>query len=239
MKKKFVGFYDYTVILTLMSLVLAIWGMTRAMQDHFRLAVFLLAMCGLLDTFDGKVARTKKNRTDDEKLYGIQLDSLVDMVSFGVFPAMLCFLMGMRTTLDVIILVVYAICGVIRLSYFNVLETNRQMHPNGEEKIYHGLPITSIAVILPLTFLASFAIDVWNFVSVLRVIMLLTAFLFVFNFKVKKLTNWQLFTLLILALLAAAAILFFSRYKLPKNVAPEEPWIELDGIEDLIEEPLY
>lgn len=235
MKKKLVGFYDYTVILTLLSLICAVVGMTRAMQDHFRAAVFLLAFCGLLDTFDGKVARMKKNRTNDEKLYGIQLDSLVDMVSFGVFPAMLCFLIGMRTYLDLAILAFYAVCGVIRLAYFNVLETNRQMHPTDEEKIYHGLPITSISFILPLTFLASFALTGCYLVIVFRIVMLVTALLFVINFKVKKPTNGQIIALIAIALLAAAAILFFSRYKLPKDTEPETPLIEVEELEEFLE----
>lgn len=225
-----IGFYDYTVILTLLSLVTSIVGMTQAMQSYFRLAVLLLAVCGLLDTFDGKVARTKKNRTDDEKLYGIQLDSLADMVCFGVFPAMICYLLGMRAVYDVVILCLFGVCGVIRLSYFNVLETNRQMHPTGEEKVYHGLPITSIAVILPLTFLLSFLISETVFIWVLRVVMLATAILFVVDIRVKKPTNKQLAAMIIVVGLAATAVLLFSRYRLPRHVEPEEPLVDMDFI---------
>lgn len=234
MKKKLrlIGIYDYTVILTLLSLAAAVIGMTRAMQDHFRWALFLLALCGLFDTFDGKVARTKKDRTDVEKLYGIQMDSLVDVVSFGIFPVMLCHLMGMRTAWDIVLLVVYAICGVIRLAYFNVLETDRQMNPTGEEKVFHGLPITSISVILPLTFLANFLINHNYFIVILRVVMAVTAFLFVLNFKIKKPKNWHIIALILIVGLASVAILSFSRYKLPKDVEPEKPLVEVEEMLD-------
>ena len=90
------GFYDYTVVLTYISLGISIVGMTRALEGHFRVAILCLALSGLCDMFDGKVARTKKNRTEDEKRFGIQIDSLCDVVCFGVFPIMICYCLGMR-----------------------------------------------------------------------------------------------------------------------------------------------
>lgn len=233
-KLKLIGVYDYTVILTFLSLASAVIGMTRAMQDHYRWALFLLALSGLFDTFDGKVARTKKNRTDAEKMYGIQLDSLVDVISFGVFPVMLCHLMGMRTVGDLVLLVVYAICGVTRLAYFNVLEAERQMNPTGEEKVFHGLPITSISVILPLTFLSSFLFSRIDFIVILRVVMAVTAFLFVLDFKMKKPKNWHIAALIIIVGLASAATLFFSHYNLPRDVEPEKPLVEVEEIQDIL-----
>lgn len=234
-KLSLIGVYDYTVILTFCSLAAAVIGMTRAMQGHFRWALVMLALCGLFDTFDGKVARTKKDRTEAEKLYGIQLDSLVDVISFGIFPVMLCHLMGMRTVWDIGLLVVYAVCGVTRLAYFNVLETDRQMNPTGEEKVFHGLPITSISVILPLTFLASFFIGRFDFISILRVAMLITAFLFVLDFKMKKPKNWHIAVLILVVGLASVAILLFSHYKIPKNVEPEKPLVQIEELQALQE----
>lgn len=132
-----IGFYDYTVVLTFLSVLTSIFGMTQAMDGHFRIAIVCLALSGLLDTFDGKVARTKKDRNDDQKLYGIQLDSLADVVCFGVFPIMICTLMGVRGILGGIAVGFYSLCGVIRLAFFNVLETNRQS-PAGQRR--KGLP---------------------------------------------------------------------------------------------------
>ena len=84
---RFIGFYDYTVILTYLSLVCAVTGMTLSSQGSFGWAIFCLFLSGVCDGFDGTVARSKKNRTADEKAFGIQLDSLCDVISFGVFPA--------------------------------------------------------------------------------------------------------------------------------------------------------
>ena len=68
---KFIGFYDYTVVLTYLSLMSSVIGMTRAIHADYKTAVFCLALSGIFDAFDGRVARTKKNRTDDEKAFGI------------------------------------------------------------------------------------------------------------------------------------------------------------------------
>ena len=99
---KFIGVYDYTVILTYMSLISAVCGMVFASQDSFTAAIICLLLSGICDAFDGTVARTKKDRTEDEKGFGIQLDSLCDVVSFGVFPAFLCYRMGADTVVGII-----------------------------------------------------------------------------------------------------------------------------------------
>ena len=121
-----IGFYDYTVVLTYISLMCSVFGITQAIGGHYRTAIICLALSGLFDMFDGKIARTKKNRTDDEKLFGVQIDSLCDVVCFGVFPAVICYVLGVRGILGTIVLAYYCVCSVIRLGFFNVLETNRQ-----------------------------------------------------------------------------------------------------------------
>ena len=142
---RFIGFYDYTVILSYMSLILSVFGMTQAIHGDYKAAIFCLGFSGICDAFDGRVARSKKNRTEDEKSFGIQLDSLCDVISFGVFPALICYLLGMRGTLGLVIVFFYCICAVIRLAFFNVLEAKRQQVEGGGNKTYRGLPVTSIA----------------------------------------------------------------------------------------------
>ena len=85
------GFYDYTVVLTYLSLLSAGSGIVVSLSDggHPYWGIFFLLLCGLFDAFDGKVARTKKNRTQMEMSYGIQIDSLADVIAFGVLPAVI------------------------------------------------------------------------------------------------------------------------------------------------------
>ena len=148
-KQDMLGFYDYTVVLTYISLAVSVFGMTRALEGDFKVAILCLALSGLCDMFDGKIARTKKDRTEDEKKFGIQIDSLCDVVCFGVFPAMICYCLGMNHIPGVIILCLYCVASVIRLGYFNVMEEKRQNETSELRHYYQGLPITSMAIILP------------------------------------------------------------------------------------------
>lgn len=81
-----IGFYNYTVWLTFIGMLSSVVGMGFAVQGKIIAAVICLMFSGFCDMFDGIVARTKKNRTDEEKRFGIQLDSLSDIVCFGVLP---------------------------------------------------------------------------------------------------------------------------------------------------------
>ena len=191
---KFIGFYDYTVILTYLSLASAFVGMSFAHQGHFTAAVICLFFSGFCDAFDGTVARSKKNRTEDEKAFGIQLDSLCDVVSFGIFPAFLLYCMGVQNLLGVIFLCFYCICGVIRLGFFNVMEAKRQQVETGCGKEYRGLPITSMSMILPLAYLLRLILPGKVFRWLLYILPALVGFLFILDFRVKKPNLAKLFS---------------------------------------------
>ena len=84
-----IGFYNYTVVLTYIGLASAVFGMTQVFGGNYRAALLCLIVCGTCDMFDGKIARAKKDRTKQEKVFGIQIDSLCDLICFGMFPATL------------------------------------------------------------------------------------------------------------------------------------------------------
>ena len=183
---RLLGFYDYTVILTYMSLLSAFAGMILSGQGMYTAAVLCLMFCGICDAFDGTVARTKKNRTEDEKAFGIQIDSLCDAVSFGVFPALLSVRMGLNGILGMAIAAIYSLCAVIRLAFFNVQEAKRQQAEEGKRKTYRGLPVTSISMIYPVVALLQLFLPAGAFRVVLHIVMAATAFAFVLDFSVKK-----------------------------------------------------
>ena len=81
------GFYNYTVILTYLGAASGIYGIITCLSRQSpRIGVLCLMLSGLCDMFDGTVARTRQ-RSDDEKRFGIQIDSLSDLICFGVLPA--------------------------------------------------------------------------------------------------------------------------------------------------------
>lgn len=212
-----IGFYDYTVILTYIGFCSGLAGIFCASLDHVRLAVFFLALSGLCDMFDGKIARTKKNRTDDEKSFGIQIDSLSDMVCFGILPVMICFRLGMKYIYSMVILTLYALAGIIRLAYYNVMEAKRQAETDENREYYQGLPITSIAIVLPLLFLFSPLLPNYqSFLVILHILVVMVGTLFIVNFKMRKLSVKELVLLVIVVAAAVAVIIFVwhSWYKL-------------------------
>lgn len=213
--KRFIGFYDYTVVLTYLSLISSVFGIMQAIQGHYKIAVFCLALSGICDAFDGRVARTKKNRTEDQSAFGIQLDSLCDVICFGVFPAMICYLLGVRGTLGLIIIFFYCTCAVIRLAYFNVLEWNRQKTEGGSNKVYRGLPVTSISFILPLAFWLQFVMSDMAFLALLHVVLAVVGFLFILNFPLRKPSLKVLFIIIGLVIATVAIIFAYTKLKVP------------------------
>ena len=206
-----IGFYDYTVIMTYISVVSSMIGIFCAVTDHISAAVCCLAFSGLCDMFDGKIARTKKNRTEEEKCFGIQIDSLADIVCFGILPIVLGFKLGMCHVYGIAILLFYGLAGLIRLAYFNVMEEKRQNETSENRKYYQGLPITSMSVIMPLLFMVSVFFPGFRyFLGCLHFAMLLVGFLFILDFRFRKPTNREL---VILVAVVAVAVLFILLYK--------------------------
>ena len=201
------GVYDYTVILTYINLMVSIGGMLFSLNGDCRMALVCLAISGLCDMFDGKVARTKKDRTEVEKRFGIQIDSLADIVCFGVSPAILCYRMGMRGLTGVAILLFYVLAGLIRLAWFNVSEEVRQDETEEKRKYYQGLPITSMAVLLPLLAVFKPMLGKREFMLSLHALVLLVGLLFITNFKFRKPKNRTLAIIVCVVTLAVLRML--------------------------------
>jgi CDP-diacylglycerol--serine O-phosphatidyltransferase len=183
---KLIGFYNYTVILTYMSLISGVLSMKFAYDGHLGAAILCLVFSGVCDMFDGVVARTKKDRTADEKNFGIQLDSLCDVVCFGVVPAVYLYFSGVNSIVGIAILILYVLCAVIRLAFFNVLEIKRQMNEDGCAKGYRGLPVTSSAIIFPFFYLVGYLVPNDVMLVIHYILPALTALLFVTDFHIPK-----------------------------------------------------
>lgn len=208
-----IGFYNYSVILTYIGLASSMFGMTQAMQGRFKTAIFCLAFSGLCDMFDGKIARAMKNRSEDEKAFGMQIDSLCDMVCFGAFPAMICYLLGVQGVFGLIVIIFYCVNSVIRLAYFNVMEAKGALVTECGDKCYRGLPITSIAIILPLVFLVHFFVSTFVFILILKVMLITVGLLFIINFKFKKPKNTTLAILVAIVAVALVVMIEFAKYR--------------------------
>ena len=139
---RLIGYYNPSVILTYIGLAASIVGITFALQGNIQVATMLIMVSSVCDMFDGAVAR-KVKRNEEEKRFGIQIDSLCDLICFGIFPAIIGWGLGIRGWIGIVGMVFFVLCGVIRLAYFNVQEEIRQQQTASRREYYQGLPITT------------------------------------------------------------------------------------------------
>lgn len=177
-----IGFYNYTVILTYISAASSLLGIRFAILGNIKLAIICLMIAGFCDMFDGKIARLNTTRDEYAKEFGLQIDSLCDVISFGVFPGVINIIISNGSYLSITISIVYVICAVIRLGYFNVMELNATEC----RSFYQGLPVTSAAILVPCMYLLSY-FQLTYFTLLFNVYMLIIAMLFITNFKIYKL----------------------------------------------------
>jgi len=95
------------------------------------------------DFLDGKVARWRKKSS----MMGQELDSLADLISFGVSPAVVAFAIGMRTPVDHLLLAFFVLCGLTRLARFNVTVQNIPKDSAGKSRFFEGTPIPTSLVL--------------------------------------------------------------------------------------------
>jgi len=229
-----IGVYDYTVILTYLSTISGVVGIIVTMTGigHPYCGTLFLMISGLLDGFDGKVARTKKNRTDFEKDFGVQIDSFSDLICFGVLPASIGIaqlrVSGILTELDrrapkpnnysfilllISIAAFYVLAALIRLAFFNSTTAERAEEAEIKGKQYYtGLPVTTAALVFPLTLVIHWFVraDLTIFYFWMLFIM---GLLFVANFKVPKPSKKQFAVIILIGLIefiGTVLILFYE-----------------------------
>ncbi|EJD52932.1 CDP-diacylglycerol--serine O-phosphatidyltransferase [Auricularia subglabra TFB-10046 SS5] len=113
-------------------------------RDYLWSAMWLPLAGLMFDFFDGKVARWRQSSS----LIGQELDSLADLISFGVAPAVLAFTVGLRTFLDTVVLTVFICCGLARLARFNATVASIPKDAAGKSHYFEGLPIPSSLVLV-------------------------------------------------------------------------------------------
>jgi len=112
-------------------------------MDNVWIALVFLPFGFFFDAFDGKVARWRQKSS----LMGQELDSLADLVTFGVAPAMVAFSIGLRSPIDTAGLTFFVLCGLLRLARFNVTVSVVPKDATGKTKYFEGTPIpTSLGV---------------------------------------------------------------------------------------------
>jgi CDP-diacylglycerol--serine O-phosphatidyltransferase len=124
--------------------------LTTAQTWRVYLSLALIPVALFCDIADGRVAR----RRAEHSPFGQELDSLADIVSFGVAPAALGYGLGLRGAIDIVVLIFFVACGISRLARYNVT-ANELSDNSGKVKYFEGTPIPSslvLVVVLALCF---------------------------------------------------------------------------------------
>ena len=229
------GVYDYTVILTYLSVLSASTGIfiTLTGNGHPYFGMIFLLLSGLCDTFDGKVARTKKNRTKLQKDFGVQIDSLSDLVAFGVLPVCLGMALFRRAPKEAgvfaidkdnvlanipvwaiyIVCILFVLAALIRLAYFNVTCEETQAEGMLRKKYYFGLPVTSTALIFPTFLIIRYAVAKYcnyDISHIYFILLVIVGILFVAKFKITKPSSALIYLMVGVGAIEAIIMLFLN-----------------------------
>jgi CDP-diacylglycerol---serine O-phosphatidyltransferase len=133
--------------------IAAVFHAMRFLQQHetrqIYFAALLIPMAVVFDVLDGRIARWRHTHSP----MGRELDSLADVISFGVAPAAIAFAVGLDTVVDQIVLMYFAVCGLSRLARYNVT-AEELATPSGAVRYFEGTPIPSSVVPLGLLMVA-------------------------------------------------------------------------------------
>jgi len=145
-------------MLTLIGVCIGLTSIRFALDEKFGLAIIAIIFAALIDGLDGRIARLIKGTSK----VGKELDSLTDMISFGVAPAFIMYFWKLNSLgrFGWLVCLIYVICVALRLARFNV---NSSEEPSWKDNFFEGVPSPAggILVLTPLIFSLS-GLDVFN-----------------------------------------------------------------------------
>lgn len=199
--KWYIGCFNKSVIITYIGVCAITLGSISIIKyDNLKISIMCLIVAGICDLFDGMVAR-KCKRTEIEKQFGIELDSLADIVNFGVYPLIIIINMNRFSIILSIVCMTYIVSGINRLAWFNI---------NTNYKEFHGIPITSVVLILATDYVISifFGKELFKILSILSLGIL--SLLFSLNIKIHKQNKTTYIVMSILAILYTVIIIIYG-----------------------------
>ncbi len=200
------GIYILPNLFTTGNLFCGFWAIVSVFHEKFEYAAYAILLAAVFDALDGKVARLSGAMSK----FGVQYDSLADLISFGVAPALLAFSWALRPygRFGWLAAFLFVVCGALRLARFNVQSSS------GETKYFKGLPIPAAAAMIALTILLYLRLIETDLVKdiVILVMIYVLAFLMVssiryFSFKELDLARRKPFSLFIFLILSMIVII--------------------------------
>lgn len=200
------GVYILPNLFTTGNLFCGFWAIISVFHEKFEYAAYAILLASVFDVLDGKVARLSGATSK----FGVQYDSLADLVSFGIAPALLTFSWALRPygKFGWLAAFLFVVCGALRLARFNVQSAS------GEVKYFKGLPIPAAALMIALTILLYLELIETGWVKDIAVLAMIyiLAFLMVsniryFSFKELDLAKRKPFSIFIFIILSMIVII--------------------------------
>ncbi len=167
-------------LFTFISLTLGLTALKFAIENKWQIAVSLVIFASFLDNIDGKIARLLKSNSN----FGIELDSLSDLISFGVTPAIIVYLWSESMSIDGMwaMVIFYAICSTSRLARFNVSSHETQSSKK-KIKYFSGIstPAAAGLTLLPLMFNFRFGVDFFINIYFIKFYLIIPSILMISN----------------------------------------------------------
>jgi len=167
-------------LFTFISLTLGLTALKFAIENKWQIAVSLVVFASFLDNIDGKIARLLKSNSN----FGIELDSLSDLISFGVTPAIIVYLWSESMSIEGMwaMVIFYAICSTSRLARFNV-SSHETQSSSKKIKYFSGIstPAAAGLTLLPLMFNFRFGVDFFINIYFIKFYLIIPSILMISN----------------------------------------------------------
>ncbi|HJW75226.1 MAG TPA: CDP-alcohol phosphatidyltransferase family protein [Thermoleophilia bacterium] len=184
---------DLPNVCSLAGLLAALLGLYFAIRGVYPAAMMALLWAVVFDWSDGRIARGMKGRTADQRAFGAQLDSLIDIVSFSVAPALLLLSVGRFSPWFIPGAFVILATGVTRLSHFSAFGLL-------DDSTYRGLALDNNVLVLALLFVGEPVVGATIFATVIYVALMVLAALNVAPIETPKLGGRWYYAVILYAL---------------------------------------
>lgn len=180
------GRYTLPNLVTGLGLTLALLGAVLAGQGNLPAAMLCLLYAGVGDSLDGPLAR-RLHTLPEDKQFGAQLDTLADLTSFGIAPVLISYATGLTSAFDLMLLLAYLACAILRLCHFTVHGTERLAGVT----YFRGMPTTYAAFIFPLALAGASLLPADARPTILRFTHVIVAALFILNVPVRDIRSYR------------------------------------------------
>ena len=244
-------------MLTLIGVCIGLTSIRFALSGEFHLAIIAIIIAALIDGLDGRIARLIKGTSK----VGKELDSLTDMISFGVAPAFIMYFWKLNTLgrFGWLLCLIYVICVALRLARFNI---SSNQEPSWKDNFFEGVPSPAggILVLTPLIIsLTGFNYIELNFDIITPVFFIATSFLLIskfpsYSFKKiviqRKATIFLLFSIILFfgllliytfEVISISSIIYllilpisFFHYQKMKKIHENEKFQDEEDLEDVL-----